>query len=176
MPRVITHREEHGEWVYEFALHLDDAALTNGHIAIGVETRRWSRERPDAVQHVAADVTVRPEGERLFLVIALRAGAEGVEVQSDEFGWDLSEIVSVEQVLEAIPAWAFTGDPITGCMVRAGLSTVIGQVLNCKNETARIGTWRQRLLAMGRCMAHHVPDMTATAIRRTLGCIARFGF
>jgi hypothetical protein len=176
MPRVITHREEHGAWVYEFALHLDDAALTDGHIAIGVEARRWPRERPDAVQHVTAEVTIQREDERLMLVVALNAGGAGIEAQSDELRWDLSQFVSVEQVLEAIPAWALTGDPITGCMVRAGLSTVVGQLLNCKNETAQINAWRERLLALGRCMVRHVPDMTTTAIRRTLGCIARFGF
>jgi len=85
-------------------------------------------------------------------------------------------LIDAEQVLDWIPAWCFTGDPITGCLVRAGLSALIGQTLDCKKSTAELPWFKPRMKALGQCMVHHIPDMGVTAAARAARCVMRFGF
>lgn len=53
-------------------------------------------------------------------------------------------------------------------MVRAGLSALIGQTLDCKKSTAErrsadLPWFKPRMNALGLCMLHDVPDMGVTA-------------
>lgn len=90
-----------------------------------------------------------------------------------ELSLDLDD---AEQVIDAIPAWVFGGDPILGCLVRSGLSAIVGQTIQCKKDTADSHWYWPRMQALGRCMLLHVPEMTGTAGLRAAKCVYRFGF
>lgn len=122
-----------------------------------------------------ATVSIEQEDERAVLVVRLAKGAPD-EYQVDVLRKPLSDLIEVDQVLDWIPAWAYTGEPIIGCMVRSGLSALVGELIGCRRSTSELPWYAPRMKALGRCMLEHVPEMTKTAGLRAAKCIWRFGF
>ena len=177
MKEVVAHREEHRGRVYELSLNFDDAALADGGFSVSAQVQTWTLDRSDDKQYVSAEVTIAPDDEgRPKLTVTLLGNAIGVEGKQAVFEKPLSEFIDADQILDWIPAWLFTGDPITGCMVRSGLSSIVGQLLDCKKSTSEFPWYWPRMSSLGRCMLAHVPEMTKTAALRAGKCIWRFGF
>lgn len=177
MKEVIARTDEYKGRKFELSLNFDEKALVDGDFSISAKVRTWPVTNPKDVQSAWAEVTIKQDDEgRPILSVTLRgdvADWKGRQVIFEKPLWDL---IDAEQVLDWIPAWCFTGDPITGCMVRAGLSALIGQTLDCKKSTAELPWFKPRMKALGQCMVHHIPDMGVTAAARAARCVMRFGF
>lgn len=177
MKEVIARTEEYKGRKFELSLNFDEKALVDGDFRITARVKTWPVDNPKAVQLAEAEVSIEPDKEgRPILRVTLRGNAAGWEGKKDVFEKPLWDLIDAEQVLDWIPAWCFTGDPITGCLVRAGLSALIGQTLDCKKSTAELPWFKPRMKALGQCMVHHIPDMGVTAAARAARCVMRFGF
>lgn len=171
MPRLSKIRFEQGPVAYELEIDWNDAAFVERNMEIAVRARRidvGAEGRVSDTPELTATLSVVP-GENGAAVM-LRVGDKEVWRQ------DLSELFDESQVLDAIPAVLFTGEPITGCLLRSGLSAVAGQLVTCKNETAGAPWVRPRLYAISRCMRSNVPGMTGRAALRAALCIGKAGF
>lgn len=176
MKPVVAHRGEYRGRGYELALNFDDAALADGAVAVSATVTAWSLDRPDDKHQISAELSIaRDDRDRPILTVRLKGDVQGVQMDEVIFERPLSELIQAEQILDSIPAWAYTGDPITGCMVRSGLSALVGQLLDCKKSTEELPWYWPRMRALGHCMLQHVPDMTKTAALRAGKCILRFG-
>jgi hypothetical protein len=84
--------------------------------------------------------------------------------------WDAASEI-VEKGIEGMPAM----DPLAGCLLRAGLSTMIGQLLRCYNAT-----WRsdgpERPKAVMDCMKKNGITILSRASKRFLRCALALGF
>ena len=115
-------------------------------------------------------------GETPTIEVIITGTAPGMEGKRSVLRKPLADLIDSEQVIDAIPAWVFTGDPILGCLVRSGLSAIVGQTIQCKKSSADSHWYWPRMQALGRCMLLHVPEMTGTAAIRSAKCVFRFGF
>ena len=80
--------------------------------------------------------------------------------------------------MEYVPA----GDPIFGCLVKAGVTSTIGQSLRCRNlhrqhdDKYRSASWRQKAQMITDCLWEHRKEISGRALKRALKCVARGGF
>jgi len=176
MSRLIKLGFERDEFGYELELNWDDEAFAEtATIAFEIAASRHYLNDATAtkLEVLSVSVSIEPtKNEPPFLII--RAGGEEVVKVS------LEPILNESQILDMIPASAYSlifgGDPITGCLIRSGLSTTIGQIIECKNETAGGLKWfRPRMSAIGHCLREHVPAMGARMASRALKCVFTFG-
>jgi hypothetical protein len=158
----------HGKNEYELDLSWNDAAFAENDLAFEVSVTRRTDGMPNT-QKFSASVSVRPDKESQP-ILYLKVG--GMEVE-----FPLRELFEESQIIDKIPASFYGfGDPLTGCLVRAGLSAVIGQVINCKNQTSGIDWYWDRLHAIGRCMKAHLGSMGVAVVLRAGRCVANAGF
>lgn len=177
MKPIKVHVEEHRGRVFELSLNLDDAAMAEGSLRMNAQVATWPEDEPGKRDLVTAEVEVRPDDDgRPIVTVKLAGSLSGTEHERVIFERPLADLIDAEQVLDAIPAWAFGGDLIVGCLVRSGLSALVGQLLDCKKDTAELPWYWDRMRALCRCLLRHVPDMSRTAALRAGKCIWRFGF
>lgn len=92
-------------------------------------------------------------------------------------GVPLSDIIDADQFVELIPGWVYGGgNPIIGCLVRAGLSATVGQMLACRRETVESSWFGPRARAIGNCFRHEIGNVGSKAARRAARCLMRAGF
>jgi hypothetical protein len=177
MRKIVAHLEEHRGYTRELSLNFDDDALATGSLHITAEVAQWPTGNELAKQVLTASVSIeQDDDDRPVLVVRLSGEVAEVGWKEDVLKKPLWEIVEADQVLDWIPAWAYTGDPITGCMVRSGLSALVGQLLDCRRSTSELPWFKKRMLKLSRCMLEHVPDMAKTAGLRAAKCVWSFGF
>lgn len=155
---------------YELSLSWDDKAFIEGKVSFGIDVVRSSLENRD--DKISLDATVSIEAnEKEQAILIIKARGEAVAE------YPLRDLFYESQVIDMIPAWVFGGgEPITGCLLRAGLSVSIAQILSCKNQTAGVEWYSARMRQIGACLLRAIPDMTASAARKAVNCILRFGF
>ena len=89
----------------------------------------------------------------------------------------LADLLDESQIIDRIPAWVYGGgDPLKGCLLRAGLSSVVGQVIHCKNETRDLDWYRARISAIGGCLKTNVGRIGSRTALRAAKCALRAGF
>jgi hypothetical protein len=84
----------------------------------------------------------------------------------------------LDQALEAAINALPVPDPVVGCLLRAGISTLTGQAIRCINEVRRGEapmTLPRRVGAVFRCLGRNVPSMASTATWRAIRCVAGGG-
>lgn len=155
---------------YELNLGWDEAAFEDGDVSFNVDAAKISNIDPDDREVIPMTVSV-VMGEDEHLRLKVSVSGETV------FNELLSDIVDAEEAIDQIPAWVFGGgDPITGCLIRSGLSAVIGQALSCNDQTRDSEGVFARLKEMSRCLLHNIPDICGMMAYKSAWCIARFGF
>jgi len=82
----------------------------------------------------------------------------------------------VGQAIESVHASFIVVEPVTGCLIRAGLSTSVGQIIKCKDETATVKWTRERVQAIGGCLKKNIPKMLMRAAFRAAACVFKAGF
>jgi hypothetical protein len=89
----------------------------------------------------------------------------------------LADLLDESQIIDRIPAWLYGGgDLLTGCLLRAGLSSVIGQVIRCKNATRDFDWYRPRIRAIGGCLKANFGRVVSRTALRAAKCILTAGF
>ncbi len=147
---------------YKLKLDYDDAALVQDTIAFDIVAERFDGKLSN--KSIDARVEIIPGQDTIVIFIA------GKEVfRTDVF--DKGE-TSAEEFIQAIPASVFGGDPILGCAVKAGLSSVIGQAIDCCRNLEAEMRWRI-VSEYLRCMSQNFGKISRTAMFRAFGCIAR---
>ena len=175
--KINAHQFEHRGRKYELSLDLDDAAMVQGHYKVSATAQTWHVDTPTIKHSVTAEVAIfQDDDETPTIEVIITGTAPGMEGKRSVLRKPLADLIDSEQVIDAIPAWVFTGDPILGCLVRSGLSAIVGQTIQCKKSSADSHWYWPRMQALGRCMLLHVPEMTGTAAIRSAKCVFRFGF
>lgn len=93
----------------------------------------------------------------------------GYEVFRDS----LANLTGENAIFDKIPGEVFAfGDPILGCLVRAGISATVSQILTCRDNTGGQGWGGERLVAIGRCLLQNGVRIGARTLWRAGKCIA----
>ena len=154
---------------YELSLGWDIEAFLSGNVSFDIDVARRSLENVDEEITLHATVSIELRDKQPMLIIE----AQGNEIVS----YPLREIFDESQIIDMIPGWVFGGgEPITGCLLRAGLSASITQIIACKKQTAGIDWFWERMKEIGRCLINALPDIAASAARKAITCIIKFGF
>jgi hypothetical protein len=66
-------------------------------------------------------------------------------------------------------------DPILGCALKAGISSVIGQTLTCNEMVGGDGSRRQRTWRIVRCLHDHIGGLITRTLWRAARCMVLLG-
>lgn len=152
-----------GESTYKLDLAFDDAAIMEKSVAFDVTVTRFSIEDGYAGgTEIVAKVEIFPWENAGTISVA------GMEI----YRFDLVDRgdAGLERFLQSIPV----PDPILGCALKAGVSSLIGQAIKCRTEMERAGFWG-RISEFAGCMRNHFGAIGRTALRRTFGCMISGG-
>jgi hypothetical protein len=146
---------------YKLALDFDDAALMQETIAFDVTAECVGGRLPR--HSIRARVEIIPAKDTMVIYIG------GKEM----FRTDVFDHAStpVEQFIQTLPAPLFGGDPILGCAIKAGLSSVIGQAIDCCGKLEANSRWRV-LTEYLHCMTKNFGKISRVAMFRAFRCIA----
>jgi len=161
--------------IYSLGLNWDDASFVDGKVAVNIVAERKNVESGRTEELLSADVSLGiSEGEPMLTI-----NLKGLKLEK-EFKIPVKDLFDgdsyIEQILEKIPSFLIAGDPIVGCLMRSGLSATIGQIIQCKNDTADYKWLKERMRAIGRCMKKSLPKMATMTVVRSVRCIMKFGF
>ena len=78
---------------------------------------------------------------------------------------------AIEAAIQRIPS----PDPFI-CLLKAGISTTVGQLIRCNNRHKSVEQRRSRAWKIVKCLGVNAPGMTIKAALRTLGCWLTLGF
>ena len=178
MPDIVGFRVERPPNRYGLDLSWNDAAFVDGTTEFAINVSRVNMGNDEDRHEVSARVSIEPgENEESAAVLKIVVIYQDQEIEwSTPLDLYFSEDEVVAQVIEMVPTMFLGGDPITGCLIRSGLSATIGQLLTCKNHTVDERWLWPRSRAISRCLRNHGPDIAATAIGRALRCTLRAGF
>ena len=145
---------------YELTLSWDTEAFEEGAPTIAVQAVRRADGREETLE-VSVALHEDSEGRP---AVALRANNETI------LSVPLSELVDADQFIELIPGWVYgAGNPIVGCLLRAGISATVGQILSCRRHTVEQPWFLPRARAIGGCFQANIGKVGAKAARRTAG-------
>ena len=161
----LSHRQDGNE--YELGISWNDDSFISGtpEIEISATVRRRDWKEP---QRVAVTVGLEDRDGGPVLIVSV----QGKPI----LGVPLADLLDESQIIDRIPAWIYGGgDPLTGCLLRAGLSSVVGQVIHCKNETRELDWYRARIQAIGGCLNTNVGRMGSRTALRAAKCALKAG-
>jgi hypothetical protein len=166
-----------GNYEYGITLGWDEAQLSEGIIQFEVTVFRQEldgkgRKKGDPIQ-VTTNIIVeddKDQGAILRIEIA----------EKEMFSLPLADLFDEDSVvghaLESVHSAVYGGDPVLGCLIRSGCSATVGQIISCKNDTTGVEWVRKRLMAIGRCLRSHIPNIAIKTALRAARCVFRLGF
>lgn len=154
-------------FTYRLALDFDDAALVQDTIAFDVTAERFG----GGVEflHIAARVEIKPAENRLVV----KLGGQDV-YETDILGGSAEPVEDFIQGLPPEIAALFGIDPIMACAVKAGISAIIGQAIDCARRLERNQAWRV-VANFFRCMGERFGQISKTTLFRAFRCIYELG-
>ena len=168
MPKLINLGFEREEHEYELGLDWDDGAFVERQVKIDVTARRRHKNE-EQWQEYSVSLSLEDDDEQ----------GPVIRVKSQDYDekFPLNGLLEESQLIDLLPAHVFAGgEPVTGCLIRSGISATVGQIISCRNETAGIEWFRARARAMFSCLRENIPNMTGRMALRAAVCIARGGF
>lgn len=183
MPTLFNTRFVQADIEYELDLNVDDAAIMDDALAIEVTARRrpvggsggWQEETLRAefdweeqeVRIKRRDVLVHTFDIRRLMEIENPDHTPDGDLFDEGVG-ELSE--AVETCITAFPT-----DPFVGCLLKAGLSTAIGQAIRCYGSRDAELDWRGTTRHVFSCLKRNGLRMLGVAGRRVLFCSLSLG-
>lgn len=159
---------------YLFTLDWDDRSFVQGHIRFKILIDYWnidSEHKSEDRESFQFEVSIESDKEEKKPLLIIRAKDKKI------IDLPLDDIFSADDVIEKIPSWVYGGgDPVSGCLIRSGLSVTIGQLVDCKNATADKNWFWERTKSMGRCLKQKFPDMCSRLAWRVTKCMLKVGF
>lgn len=170
------------EFRYDLNLAWNDKDLMEGNISFGISAARTSLENPEVFDKVAVSLSVEQDDSGVMVLVGRFDGYEGnvsvegidnlEDLNGELFRIKLDDLYDEIPVLDAIPGFLFGGDHIAGCLIKAGISASVSQLINCKNMSANQDAgWQKRLRLIGRCLRQSIPGMCAKMSFRAARCI-----
>ena len=157
---TITNLEfDHEGSTYSLNIDFDDSAIVEDTIAFDVSAAKTGGNSPAI--NLTARVEIHPPKDEVIIFI----GDEEVF----RFGVFEHDQSSAEQLIDRIPAEILL-DPIIGCAVKAGVSAVVGQGIECCRNLEANLRWRIVTEYMG-CMRENFGSISKTAVYRAFRCI-----
>lgn len=162
----IAHQQDDTE--YNLAISWDDESFVEGQPTIQLEvTVRRGDEDPRSVN---AELVFVKNGDEDGPNLSLRI--QGTEIVS----LPLADLLDETQIIDRIPGWVFGGDLFTGCLIRSGLSSIIGQVIRCKKATRDLPWYSHRVRAIGTCLKQNLGRIGYRTTLRAAKCMISVGF
>lgn len=153
---------------YELNLDWDEEAFVNEKVTFAVAARKKSQDESDWLEwNVSVSLEDDPEL------------GPAIQIEAGDFkeSFPLKGLLEETQLIDLLPAHVFAGgDPICGCLIRSGISATVGQLIDCRNETAGMEWFNPRAKAVYHCVRGNVPSMAGKMALRATVCIARGGF
>lgn len=159
-----------GWYEYEFQINWNDEALIDGNAHYELKAVKIHIDNPnEPIQEVKAELDLIIQNDSVCMIIHIDSdhGIQGATIPITELFEGESK---AEQFIENIPV-LFFGDPILGCLIRSGLSSLIGTILSCKDKTTEVAELQQRLLAICRCLRAKVNNFSVKITLRALKCM-----
>lgn len=183
MQKISKFTFQKGNDEYVLSLGWDDDALVEGDISFSISALKRDIESGEEFEPISASVSIvnapdyDPEigGEPIpYIRVVVENNTTG---EKEIIHYSLQNLFEEFEIIDQIPAYIFGGDPITGCLIRSGISASIVQIISCKNNTAGIVPWfARRLRYLGKCLLHSIPDMSMSMIKKSFKCLRKFGF
>jgi hypothetical protein len=172
-----------------FDLNLNDAAFMDDNLEIEVKGK-YRKSNKDKWHEEVFTLQLNTSENKIFVMY--RDEPVG-EVDLNQFGENLDDIFNnediddrwerirelisdygegIEAAIESIPV----PDPIFGCLIRAGISTTIGQLLECYPRTRLAKSFSQKIIPMLQCLGVNSLVMAGRFTMRTLKCAATGGW
>jgi hypothetical protein len=168
MPKLVTLNFEQAEYDYTLDLHWLDVAFQNNEVNLSVTASRKLVNEKYWKPSPELNVSIVENDEHPLIQIKS-------EETFEQFG--ISSLSDEAEIIDKLPAQIFSfGDPISGCLIRAGLSSILGQIIVCRKQTSGVPWFKERAKAMGLCLKEHIPEMTGRAAFKAAVCIAKVGF
>lgn len=165
MPEMLRFSRRVGDSIYELAVTWDAESFEDGTPRIAVSGSVAPASHPEDAISLFAAVTLEGGDERPPDLVVRIQDREVLRVP-------LENLVD-ESIIDQIPGALFgAGDPVVGCLVRAGLSTAVAQVLQCRRQTEGESWYRPRIRAIGRCIRRSAGSMAIGMVTRAVRCIA----
>jgi len=162
MANITDLKFKHNGTLYSLTIDFDDEALMNEIIAFDVVANRIGGKYPNL--SVTARVEIDPANRQII-----------VKIEDEEvFKMDVFENeTQIETLIDNIPA-GLLGDPITSCAIKAGVSSILGQAINCARLLEAHGHF-QIVSEYLKCMVSNFGAISKTAMYRAFRCILRGG-
>ena len=140
--------------------------------ALGLD-RRFGREiaiaaqlaHPNILGVIDSGTISGPEGKLHYYVMPFVSG------ESLRERLEGNTQLPLEEALQAIPV----PDPVFGCMLKAGLTTTLGQTMKCYDQVKGASGGFRRVRRVFVCLAENGVGMIWTATSRSLRCMAMLG-
>lgn len=183
MPSVRSHRITRGDAQYELDLGFNDSAIMEERVEFEITARSRRSDKTEWEEHTATVSFELGDGRALAIVNIEGHGSFEVDLSEIDISpytpfedaWEMiknaCEGDAIEQAILAIP-----GDPVIGCLIKAGVSTSIGQTMSCYREAEYAKSTRMRIKRTIECLGDNLLSMVFTATARTLKCMVMLGF
>ena len=181
---------------YDVEIRFDDGAIMEDLLVFEVEARVTDEDERSFSQTLIVELDfearrgrILHEGEEWYSFslsdIPVRINPEGEETPQGIVD-DTSEGASadgvadfveegiggqVARLIEGVPV----PDPVLGCALKAGVSSVIGQALACNEIAGSDGGTRERLGRIVGCIRQHVGSIFSRMLWRAARCTATLG-
>lgn len=181
MPKITSHRITKDGFEYELDIDFKDAAIMDNQVSFDISARKREIGEPNW-QEISLNIDFEFEAMRAIITFEGReighvdlSKIDIPEYAPAEQAWDvICEAYSgspIEKAIQAIPT-----DPSIGCLIKAGVSTTVGQTMECYNESySEDDRLYQRIKQTIKCLGHNSISMILTASARTLRCIVMLG-
>ncbi len=194
MPALTTIRFSTDDYRYEVKIDFDDKAIMKDQLSFDVTATVTNNEGKTHSEKLSVELdynkntgTIVSKGIELysFSLYDISAGIDSETGDERIPGMDGSRPINdqvfdninagigeaVAEMINAIPV----PDPFLGCLLKAGISSVIGQAITCNELREQYGEGR-RINQVFRCMKKHVKGIGLRTLRRALVCMAKLGF
>jgi hypothetical protein len=155
---------------FELSISWNDAAFSEeGIVSFDITASARDSKNPDWDGSLSLSVSINPaEKDEPMLNVTLG----GKPIASVP----LKPLLEHSLVIDRIPAAVFGLNPVTGCLIRSGLSAIISQIIECKSETAGVDWYWARTKAIAHCIRDHIPELSLRAAFLSARCVVRAGF
>jgi hypothetical protein len=173
MAEVFSKNYSNDDYEYRYTVEWDEVAFgeeENLGFSFKVERKPFGA---DDSEYVAIEASIETKKTDAGMVAVISVGGEQIAEVNLEAFFPTSS--AAELFVEAIPAHFFGGDPFIGCLIRSGLASVLGQIIECRNMTTDREGFFYRARALAGCVAEHSKDIGIKIGKRTVACALRFG-
>ncbi len=185
---------ERNDTLYELAVDFEDEKIIEDLIVFNLEAQVTTSDKAQHKETLSIEinwdkykVTIASGNEILkvfeFSELDVRVSSEdGSEfipgMEEGELKDGVYDTVSegidegISRIIDAMPV----PDPIFGCLIKAGISSVVGQAIACNEVRGNYIQESNRFWQIVKCLREHLGGVASRTLWRTARCMIRMGF